>query len=83
MRADVKDGDVYLDLGSPVFAKATKPSSSSLMQGGIMLECCSCCVRVSGGSALPRSGCKTLARAGLQGAAAAQGSLLHARTQRE
>ena len=33
VRADVKDGDVYLDLGSPVFAKATKPSSSSLMQG--------------------------------------------------
>ena len=22
VRADVKDGDVYLDLGSPVFAKA-------------------------------------------------------------
>ena len=33
VRADVKDGDVYLDLGSPVFAKATKPSGSSLMQG--------------------------------------------------
>ena len=33
VRADVKDGDVYLDLGSPVFSKATKPSSSSLMQG--------------------------------------------------
>jgi len=33
VRADVKDGDVYLDLGSPVFASAAKPSSSSLMQG--------------------------------------------------
>ena len=32
VRADVKDGDVYLDLGSPVFQQS-KPSSSSLMQG--------------------------------------------------
>ena len=32
VRADVKDGDVYLDVSSPVFTQA-KPPSSSLMQG--------------------------------------------------